>query len=899
MAKTSIIRGLRFHDHILEENYQKKNIEYDWSSFLISSVQTLLILFFLWVISYDSEIKSLFPWWPLIFVGLIFVFLYIAKRHKWLILWLSIIINLFSLVAMIEYLFAEEMTVTKTFFLGWAVSHLTFEVFYCLKSVILRSVLMFLTNLYCFVRIGVELDPLIIILVAFNFCKVINNFKEELERRSHFQDAFVQLKNLEYYKDVLDKGIHSGVAILSLRKNRPQNAKDKDYKYFFDPPYVNYPGRALLHINDDNDIFDILDAIPIDTPDQHHKGKTTNDERLLTDSNSLLIHIQNELENMEHQSEEEIALSSKSWVDTMFKELVNISINKDGEEINFDLTASKFLRNETTSIILIFNDISDKVVKERLAALNKHKDHLLATVSHELKTPLNAIFGYTTELLSKKLSNDVLEHLTQIKINSKLLQYQIDNILDFSQLTENNLTMNHLKFNLNTIINQIRSMIIYTVEQKGLNLSLNLDVDCPDEITSDPHRLKQLLMILLGNSLKFTFNGSIEISIEREDSNVLRFKIKDTGIGIEEERKKNLFCLFHPEKELENNEINQHGVGLGLTLSKFLVNKLGPSQQIILNSECGKGTEISFLIYIDSQRKDTQEKKTLFTRLGSIKPSVVVQNKLELTPVVSRRLVDKAQSFIKKTSFSQNEIIINDLRTKLRNPSIKEVDEVSEEQIMKQLPRESRIECSHITLKDLNEKVMTFRKIAHEDTLAHLETFQDSSARGLIKRSTSYSSYESEHYEDNSKKTDTPSQEKEKAKYNFLIVDDTPLNLLILETFIMAENKTNSVVKVYNGQQALDAMIKQPTHFDLVFMDCNMPVMNGYEATIKLKEMMKNNIIEECPILAISAYCKITEDAKWREAGMDEFIQKPLTKNQFQEIYKIWVNKKTNRKSYC
>ena len=115
----------------------------------------------------------------------------------------------------------------------------------------------------------------------------------------------------------------------------------------------------------------------------------------------------------------------------------------------------------------------------------------------------------------------------------------------------------------------------------------------------------------------------------------------------------------------------------------------------------------------------------------------------------------------------------------------------------------------------------------------------------------------------------------------------------------MAENKTNSVVKVYNGQQALDAMIKQPTHFDLVFMDCNMPVMNGYEATIKLKEMMKNNIIEECPILAISAYCKITEDAKWREAGMDEFIQKPLTKNQFQEIYKIWVNKKTNRKSYC
>lgn len=897
MAKPSIISGLRFHDRIVEKTYQEKNIEYDWSSFLISSVQTLLILFFLWVISYDSEIKSVFPWWPLIFVGLIFVFLYLAKRQKWLILWLSIIINLFSLVAMIEYLFAEEMTVTKTFFLGWAVSHLTFEVFYCLKSVVLKSVLMFMTNLYCFVRIGVELDPLIIILVAFNFCKVINNFKEEIEKRRNYQDSFVQLKNLEYYKDVLDKGIHSGVAILSLRKNRPKNTTNNmDYKYFFDIPYVNYPGRALLQMKNDNDLFEILDAIPIDTPDPQPKAKNTNDERLLTDSNSLLIHIQNELENMEQQSKEEIALSSKSWVDTMFKEIVNISIKKNGEEINFDLTASKFLRDEITSIILIFNDISDKVVKERLSALNKHKDHLLATVSHELKTPLNAIFGYTTELLSKNLSNDVFEHLTQIKINSKLLQYQIDNILDFSQLTENKLTMNHLKFNLNTIINQIRSMIIYTVEQKGLKLSLNLDVNCPDEITSDPHRLKQLLMILLGNSLKFTFNGSIEITIEREDNNVLRFKIKDTGIGIEEERKKNLFCLFHPEKELEKNQINQHGVGLGLTLSKCLVDKLGPPQQIVLNSECGKGTEISFLIYIDSQKRDSHEKKTLFTRLGSIKPSIVVQNKLELTPVVSRRLFDKNQTFVKKTSISQVEIQ-NDLKTKFRNPSIKEVDEVSEEQIMKQLPRESKIECSHITLRDLNERIMTFRKIAHEDTLAHLETFQDSSARGLMKRSNSYSSYESEHYEDNSKKTDTPSQEK--ANHNFLIVDDTPLNLLILETFILAENKTNSVVKVYNGQQAVDAMLKQPAYFDLVFMDCNMPVMNGYEATIKLKELMKNKIVEECPILAISAYCKITEDSKWREAGMDEFIQKPLTKNQFQEIYKIWVNKKSNRKSYC
>ena len=135
---------------------------------------------------------------------------------------------------------------------------------------------------------------------------------------------------------------------------------------------------------------------------------------------------------------------------------MSISITKDSDEINFDLMISKFFWNERAYIILIFNDISDKVLNERLAILNKHKDHLLASVSHELKTPLNAIFGYTTELISRKFPPDIMEYLMQIKINSKLLQYQIDNILDYSQLTQDKLIMNHVKFNLPAMLSQIK-----------------------------------------------------------------------------------------------------------------------------------------------------------------------------------------------------------------------------------------------------------------------------------------------------------------------------------------------------------------------------------------------------------------------------------------------------------
>lgn len=127
-----------------------------------------------------------------------------------------------------------------------------------------------------------------------------------------------------------------------------------------------------------------------------------------------------------------------------------------------------------------------------------------------------------------------------------------------------------------------------------------------------------------------------------------------------------------------------------------------------------------------------------------------------------------------------------------------------------------------------------------------------------------------------------------KKSHQILIVDDTPLNLLILETFIKAENDSNIIFKAYNGEQAIELAI-QKKKIDLILMDCNMPLMDGYEATIKLRGLMEDKIVQECPILAISAYCKSGEDNNWREAGMNEFLEKPLTKKKFQEMYRRWL----------
>ena len=896
MVKFNIMAGLAFKDSHIEENYQLKVKGQHMNNFVTSSVQISLLLIILLIINLHDENMHLFKWWPLIFLCFMIAnFIFSRYMKKWEDVF-CVINNLVSIVAMIEYLLAQKIPDSMIFFLGWAVSHLTHEIFISLRNISLKSVLILMLNIYAFIRIGLHFSPLIILLLIFTLCKIKNIFAEEKEKRKIFLEYFMQLQNLEYYKYVLDKGIHSGAVVITLKKEVHQN-KNKIAKFdkfdklsFFETPYINFPAKRLFKLIEENEIFDILDLIKVKTA----PIKKMSDDNICIDDDSLLTQIVLELGKAENRKDnEEIFLSNRSWGDTLIKELLSISINKNSEEINFDLIISKFCWNEQASIILVFNDISDKVIKERLAILNKHKDHLLAAVSHELKTPLNAIFGYTTELLSRKFPPDILEHLVKIKINSKLLQYQIDNILDYSQLNNNKFVVNYVRFNLSTILSQIKSLIIYNILLKGLTLSFKIDPTCPKSLISDPHRLKQLLMIIINNAIKFTYIGKIEIRIDKIENNLIRFEIKDTGIGIKEERRKNLFCLFQ-EANHQDQELNQHGIGLGLTLSKYLIHKLGPPQQINLNSEFGKGSQFSFLIYIDNNvQKEKNEFVRDYSRYGTVNNSSIYQHKqsaLELTPVIQNRFFERSVSILKKNSENERDREYSRKLIRHKSQSNRDMDEIDEEDIiLKQTPLKSRI--------SMNKKLQIHICLSPENKNDDLDN--PKSAFSFIKSIdpvNSYSSLDSTPFID--RPLEGIDENLQNSNFNFLIVDDTPLNLLILETFILSENNKNSVMKAYNGQQSIDIMIENPTLFDIVLMDCNMPVLNGYEATAKLKELMKKNIIEECPILAISAYSKVSEETNWRECGMDDFIEKPLTKNRFQDIYKIWVNKKRSSKCF-
>lgn len=912
--------GLAFKDAKIEQEYSKKMQGYILIDFERNSLQMILVILIMIGVKASTPTEFwatniILPFVCILTILLSFCVGYFFKN--WLEI-LSVVTNVFSNITLVEFVLGYgSSSLFEIFFLGWSVCRLQYESFSNVKNIFMKGLLGGIINTYACLRIGFSINILITLFIFFVFCKVINGFLEEKIKRESFTDYYKQLKNMEYYKYILDKGIRSGAAIFSLKKEKNNRGDDK-LESKFENPYLNFSSKKMFKIVQEAEIFEILRLIPCNGNHSinnsiPHSANSRSAEAV--HHSCFLKKIVRELEKAENLRSEDMLLS-KSWKETLIFDRPGVSLKLADHEVNFDLIASKFIWNEQASVIVIFNDISDKVLSQRLDELNHHKDHLLASVSHELKTPLHAIFGYTTELISKNFPDDVMEFLYQIKINSKLLQYQIDNILDYSKMTQNQLVISSVKFHLTKLLSQVKSLVFYSIEQKGLNIEFSVDPSCPNTINSDPHRIKQLLMILISNAIKFTFDGKIELKINKVDENLLKFEVSDTGIGISEEKKKNLFTLF--SSTIKNKyETYQHGIGFGLSLSKYFIDKLGPPQQIIINSNLNQGSCFSFTIYIDNSKIDKPEEKngninlvnTLINRKMSkvgFSQTILHANKFnhsELTPVIEKRFfagesLKKVASndfgslsplSLKKNNLSNFSITkIPPERNPTNNTENEELLVIEEEEFTtnRQLPRiffgpsRSIEESSPSKIEKKNAYVKAITHLKSYSSLGDQTPTLSAKEKEKIIKERKYSESDSLHELDHFN-----------VKYNFLIVDDTPLNLLILETFILSQNKCNKITKAYNGQQAVDIMKANSEQFDLIFMDLNMPILNGYQASSQIKELMREGKTGKCPILAISAYSKVTDDNRWKECGMDDFIEKPLTKNKFTEIYKYWLDK--------
>ena len=480
--------------------------------------------------------------------------------------------------------------------------------------------------------------------------------------------------------------------------------------------------------------------------------------------------------------------------------------------------------DDEPAIAIIARDITQQHKMMSLKIADAQKDEVLATVSHELRTPLNGMLGMI-QIMEKKIHNpELVNYLSICKNSGTLLLSLVNSILDLNQIRANKFKLFYEKIDIYSTLMGITALFEFQCSKKGISLKVIMSPMTPKMMVTDKNRLSQILINLVGNALKFTSQGGITITAKAEnDLSHVNFCVEDTGLGIKDEDKEKLFKVFG---KLENEDtVNRQGVGLGLNISNNLVRALcdkEDSKSIKVESEFGKGSKFSFTISSRKKHHNLVEEDH---------ENAAIESDSSEHINVSRKM----NTYLWKSKLSSDVLGPRKVNGKIMNLNTSSL-----------IPAFSR---SKNPFDDLGN-------ISH-----HLQTDPG------VEVSRLYSMGEIQ------------------LKSYVLIVDDNPFNVTVAEHMITALGF--HVKSALSGEAAVNLLSqndRQNQAIKIIFMDCQMPVMDGYETTRVLKEKMKKKEIPNIPVIALTANDSEKDKEKCRKVGMSDYLTKPLNEPKLKKM---------------